>query len=90
MLPEEGYAKVINVSEDLILTLVDKTKISTTFLPRRHDCPLIVSAVGALRSSEILVDIGGVFEREYTEELIILEVATASALYPSFVRWRIF
>jgi hypothetical protein len=36
------------------------------------------------------VELGGVFERDYTEELIILEVATVSALYPSFVRWRIF
>ena len=39
-----------------------------------------------------IVEIGGVFERDYTEELIVLEVATASALYPSLygVRWRIF
>jgi len=35
-----------------------------------------------------IVELGGVFERDYTEELIILEVATASALYPSFVRCR--
>jgi hypothetical protein len=27
--------------------------------------------------------LGGVFERDYTEELIVLDVATVSALYPS-------
>jgi hypothetical protein len=31
----------------------------------------------------LLVELGGVFERDYTEELIILDVATVSALYPS-------